>query len=89
MKADHDGSRERGQGQFFYDFHIDAVVPPYHLVRKIDKVYLHACGNVPEAGTVLGTYLAFYNTMKPQSSLDQQTPNQGLLQCAATIPVAA
>lgn len=32
------GRREQGQGQFFYDFHLDAVVPPDHLVRKIDGV---------------------------------------------------
>ncbi len=32
------GRREQGQGQFFYDFHLDAVVPPDHLVRRIDSV---------------------------------------------------
>lgn len=32
------GRREQGQGQFFYDFHLDAVVPPDHLVRRIDGV---------------------------------------------------
>jgi transposase len=32
------GRRERGQGQFFYDFHLDAVVPPDHLARKINAV---------------------------------------------------
>ncbi len=32
------GRREQGQGQFFYDFHLDAVVPPDHLVRRIDAV---------------------------------------------------
>jgi len=30
------GRRERGQGQFFYEFHLDDVVPPDHLVRKIE-----------------------------------------------------
>ncbi len=30
------GRREQGQGQFFYDFHLDAVVPPDHLLRRID-----------------------------------------------------
>ncbi len=29
------GRRERGQGQFFYEFHLDDVVPPDHLVREI------------------------------------------------------
>jgi transposase len=32
------GRRERGQRQFFYAFHLDDVVPPDHLVRKIDAL---------------------------------------------------
>lgn len=32
------GRREDRQGQFFYEFNLDAVVPPDHLVRKIDAV---------------------------------------------------
>jgi hypothetical protein len=31
-----DGSGENGQGQFFYAFDLDKVVPPDHLVRQID-----------------------------------------------------
>ena len=30
------GRREGGQGQFFYAFDLDKVVPPDHLVRQID-----------------------------------------------------
>jgi transposase len=30
------GRREDGQGQFFYSFDLDKVVPPDHLVRQID-----------------------------------------------------
>jgi transposase len=30
------GRREHGQGQFFYAFDLDKVVPPDHLVRQID-----------------------------------------------------
>ena len=30
------GRREGEQGQFFYSFHLDKVVPPDHLVRQID-----------------------------------------------------
>ena len=30
------GRREKGQGQFFYSFDLDEVVPPDHLVRRID-----------------------------------------------------
>ena len=32
------GRREHGQGQFFYEFTLDEVVPPDHLVRRIDAV---------------------------------------------------
>ena len=30
------GRQESGQGQFFYSFDLDRVVPPDHLVRQID-----------------------------------------------------
>ena len=32
------GQRERGQGQLFYSFDLDKVVPADHLVRQIDGV---------------------------------------------------
>jgi transposase len=32
------GRRQEGQGQFFYSFDLDAVVPADHLVRQIDGV---------------------------------------------------
>jgi transposase len=32
------GRRKNGQGQFFYAFDLDQVVPPDHLVRQIDGV---------------------------------------------------
>jgi hypothetical protein len=32
------GRREIGQGQFFYAFDLDKVVPPDHLLRQIDAV---------------------------------------------------
>jgi transposase len=32
------GRREDGQGQFFYSFDLDKVVPPDHLVRQIDDL---------------------------------------------------
>jgi transposase len=32
------GRRESGQGQFFYAFDLDKVVPSDHLVRRIDRV---------------------------------------------------
>lgn len=32
------GQRKSGQGQLFYEFNLDDVVPPDHLVRQIDAV---------------------------------------------------
>jgi transposase len=32
------GRREGGQGQFFYEFNLDELVPAEHLVRRIDAV---------------------------------------------------
>jgi transposase len=32
------GRRESGQGQFFYSFDLDRMVPPDHLVRQIDGI---------------------------------------------------
>jgi transposase len=32
------GRRERGQGQFFYAFDLEKVVPADHLVRQIDGI---------------------------------------------------
>ena len=32
------GRQAHGQGQFFYNFDLDDVVPRDHLVRKIDGV---------------------------------------------------
>jgi transposase len=32
------GRQEGGQGQFFYEFELDEVVPPDHLVRQIDAL---------------------------------------------------
>ena len=56
---------------------------------KYEEVYLHAYGNVPEARAALGKYLAFYNTKRPHSSLDRQTPDQAYFNALQPIPVAA
>ncbi|NEI25163.1 IS3 family transposase, partial [Rhizobium leguminosarum] len=39
-----------------------------------EEVYLHAYKSVPEARVGIGRYLTFYNTRRPHSSLDRQTP---------------
>ncbi|WP_458380027.1 IS3 family transposase [Sinorhizobium medicae] len=43
---------------------------------KYEEVYLHAYKTVSEARVGIGRYLTFYNTRRPHSSLDRQTPDQ-------------
>lgn len=43
---------------------------------KYEEVYLHAYQSVGEARASIGRYLGFYNTRRPHSSLDRQTPDQ-------------
>lgn len=42
---------------------------------KYEHVYLHAYETVAEARAKLGGYLAFFNSGRPHSSLDRQTPD--------------
>jgi hypothetical protein len=44
------GRRENGQGQFFYSFDLDEVVPPDHLVRQIDSLLDLSWVDVVELG---------------------------------------
>ncbi len=43
---------------------------------KYEEVYLKAYDTVVEARASIGRYLSFYNTRRPHSSLDRQTPDQ-------------
>ena len=43
---------------------------------KYEEVYLHAYETVHEARTSIGRYLAFYNSVRPHSSLKAKTPDQ-------------
>ena len=56
---------------------------------KYEEVYLHAYDSVSEARSGLARYLAFYNTRRPHSSLDGQTPDQAYLNPPRQIQVAA
>ncbi len=56
---------------------------------KYEEVYLNAYTNVPEARAAIGKYLAFYNTKRPHSSLDGQTPDQAYFNRLQPIPAAA
>ncbi len=56
---------------------------------KYEEVYLKAYENVPEARREIGRYITFYNTKRPHSSLDGQTPDQAYFNALTPIPVAA
>ena len=56
---------------------------------KYEEVYLHAYQTVSEARTGIGRYLTFYNTRRPHSSLDRQTPDQAYFNALAPMMVAA
>ena len=43
---------------------------------KYEEVYLRAYDTVVEARASIGRYLSFYNTRRPHSSLDRQTPDR-------------
>src|SRR6267142_1834510 len=43
---------------------------------KYEEVYLRAYDGVSEARTSIGSYLDFYNSRRPHSSLDGMTPDQ-------------
>ena len=43
---------------------------------KYDKVYLNAYERVSHARESLARFIAFYNTGRPHSSLDGQTPDE-------------
>ena len=57
---------------------------------KYEEVYLRAYANVPEARASLGRYIdSFYNTKRPHSSLDGQTPDEAYFNALPAIPLAA
>ncbi|MBI1255558.1 MAG: transposase, partial [Hyphomonas sp.] len=50
---------------------------------------LRAYASVPEARAGIGRYINFYNTRRPHSSLDRQTPDQAYFNALQPILVAA
>jgi putative transposase len=53
---------------------------------KYEEVYLHAYESVSAAKAGIGKYLAFFNTRRPHTSLDRQTPDT---LCFENLPLAA
>jgi len=43
---------------------------------KSKEIYLKAYDTVSEARASIGCHFGFYNTRRPHSSLDRQTPDQ-------------
>jgi len=57
---------------------------------KYEEVYLRAYASVTEARASLGRYIeGFYNTRRPHSSLDRQTPDEVYFTALPSIPMAA
>ncbi|WP_245410293.1 integrase core domain-containing protein, partial [Falsochrobactrum shanghaiense] len=56
---------------------------------KYEEVYLHAYKTVSEARVGIGRYLTFYNSRRPHSSLDRQTPDQVYFNALTPMMVAA
>ena len=53
---------------------------------KYEEVYLHAYESVSAAKAGIGRYFAFFNTRRPHSSLDRQTPDTVYFK---SLPIAA
>lgn len=56
---------------------------------KYEEVNLRAYDSVSAARKSMARYLTFYNTRRPHSSLDGQTPDQAYLIQSSPIPAAA
>ncbi|MEN3144817.1 IS3 family transposase [Ochrobactrum sp. WV_118_8] len=56
---------------------------------KYEEVYLHAYKTVSEARAGIGRYLTFYNSRRPHSSLDRQTPDQAYFNALTPMMAAA
>ncbi len=55
---------------------------------KYERVCLHANETVAEARVQLGDYLAFFNSWRPHSSLDRQTPDMAYFKTQPQVQAA-
>ena len=57
---------------------------------KYEEFYLRAYASISEARASLGRYIdGFYNTRRPHSSLDRQTPEEAYFNARPSIPMVA
>ena len=76
-------------------FSVPLLLRPHVFVERLwrsikyEEVYLHAYKTVSEARAGIARYLNFYNTRRPHSSLDRQTPDQAYFNALAPMMVAA
>jgi putative transposase len=56
---------------------------------KYEEVYLRAYDSVADARANLAKYLTFYNTKRPHTALDGNTPDSAYFKPPQPIPVAA
>ena len=54
---------------------------------KYEEVYLRAYDGVSEARASFGRYLDRYNSRRPHSSLDDQTPDQAYYGSRDVLPI--
>lgn len=67
----------------------NVVVERFWRTIKYEEVYLRAYTNVPEARAAIGRYILFFNSRRPHTSLDGQTPDQAYFNQLPTLTVAA
>ena len=58
-------------------------------MKRFNLYAYNTVPEVPEAHAAIGKYLIFYNTKRPHSSFDEQTPNQAYIKTQSPIPLAA
>jgi len=67
----------------------NVVVERFWRTIKYEEVYIHAYINVPEARDAIGRYILFFNSRRPHTSLDGQTPDQAYFNQLSALTVAA
>ena len=67
----------------------NVVVERFWRTIKYEEVYIHAYTKVPEARAAIGRYILFFNSRRPHTSLDGQTPDQTYFIQLPTFSVAA